>query len=221
MEDELLLISAVDRDDAGSAQRWAALPTVAHNAQFKREQVIRLEAVLHHETPPTFTAIDHTSETTYRAFAEMSRAVVAEESRRTTDALVDLLLALPDADLIDPDRHAWLHGRPLWLGTVVRSFWHPLGHAGDWYIANGMSDRGLALRQRAVATADYLQAPDMSRGMAWFSLACTYAAAGTNEAAVEALEHAAGLNSDFRSRIATEPDLQALREDRRVAALID
>jgi hypothetical protein len=56
--------------------------------------------------------------------------------------------------------------------------------------------------------------------MAWYSLACTYAAAGTTDGAVEALEHAAALNHDLRARIATEPDLEALRQDRRVAVLI-
>jgi len=220
MEDELLLVSTSDRDWPGSAERWAPVPTVAHNTEFKRQQVIRLEAVLHHQMPPGFTEIDHRCERTYRAYAEMSPSIVAEDSRRTTNDLVDALLLVPDADLSDPARHEWLRGRPLWLQTIVRGFWHPTGHVGDWYAANDMAERGIALRRDAVATAEYLHAPDPARGMAWFSLACTYAAADTTDGAVEALEHAAALNEDLRARIATEPDLETVRQDRRVTALI-
>ncbi len=56
--------------------------------------------------------------------------------------------------------------------------------------------------------------------MAWFSLACTYATLGTTEEAVLALERAATLNQDLRARVATEPELEAVREDRRVVALV-
>jgi hypothetical protein len=220
VEDELLLLSQSDRDDIGSAQRWAPMPTVAHNTHFKREQVTRLEAVLRHEAPPDFAVIDHSCDQTYRAYADTSPALVATESRRATDDLVDTLLLVPGAELIDPSTHEWLRGRPLWLQIVVRGFWHPLGHAGDWYIANDMLERGVALRQQAVAVAEYLHAPGESRGMAWYSLACTSAAIGTTDEAVVALERAAALNHDLRARAATEPDLESLLGDQRVAALI-
>ena len=83
-----------------------------------------------------------------------------------------------------------------------------------------MAERGIALRRHAVATTEYPHAPDPSRGIAWFNLACTYAVAGTTDGAVEALEHAAALNKDLRACIPTEPDLDWLRQDRRGAALI-
>jgi hypothetical protein len=220
MEDELLLIATSDHDGAGSARSWTPLATIAHNTQFKREEVTRLEAVLDREAPPDFAVIDHADERTYRGFAALSPALVAEESRRTTDDLVQRLLLLPYSDLIDPSAHSWLRGRPLWLQVIVRGFWHPLGHVGDWYLANAMPDRAVALRQQAVASAEYLHVPDEAQGMAWYSLACTSAAVGTTEDAVAALERATALNHDLRSRVATEPELDALREDRRVAALI-
>jgi hypothetical protein len=219
-DDETLLISTADEGDAGSAQHWAPVPTIAHNTQFKREQITRLEAVLDGATPPDFAVIDHADERTYRRFAGLSRALVAEESRRTADDLVQTLLLLPDADLIDPSAHSWLRGRPLWLQIIVRGFWHPLGHVGDWYLANSMPERAIALRQHAVATAEYVHAPDEAQGMAWYSLACTAAAVGTTEDAVVALEHATALNHDLRSRVATEPELDALLEDPRVAAVV-
>jgi hypothetical protein len=219
-EDEMLLTSTSDRDDSGSAHQWAPVPTVAHNTQFKREQVTRLQAVLDHEEPPDFALVDHACERTYRAFADIAPQVVADESRQTADDLVDALLLLPEEDLIDPTRHEWLRGRPLWLQIIVRGFWHPMGHVGDWYLANAMPEHSLRLRKQAVATADYVDAPGEARGMAWYSLACTCAALGATDEAVAALEHATALNHDLRARVATDSDLEALREDGRVAALL-
>lgn len=220
MEEELLLVATSRREDAGSAECWAALPTIAHNTMFKRQQVIRLQAVLAHEVPPNFVEIEHQSEQVYREYAAGSAETVAEESRRAVDDLVDALLSISDEDLMEPARHPWLRGRGLWLQTIVRGFWHPMGHTGDWYVAHEMQEHGVALRRHAVATAQYLNAPNPSQGMAWFSLACTCATVGTTDAAIEALGHASELNSDLRERIATEPDLAPLRNDRRVAALI-
>jgi hypothetical protein len=76
------------------------------------------------------------------------------------------------------------------------------------------------LRRHAVATAEYLHAPDASHGMSWYRLASRCAAAGTTDGAVEALEHAAAPNHDLRARMATEPDLDAHRQDRRLAAVV-
>ena len=43
-EEEMLLATAPDGKD-GSADRWAAAPLVAHNAEFRQQQVARLEAL--------------------------------------------------------------------------------------------------------------------------------------------------------------------------------
>lgn len=221
MEEEMLLVLTSRQADPGSPKQWAPLPTVAHNTAFKRQQVERLKAVIRQIAPPDFPEVDHTSESVYSKYAAASAEAVAAASLRTTDDLISALSALADDDLIEPSRNPWLRGRPLWLQTIVRGFWHPMGHIGDWYVTNAMVERGVALRMHAVATAEYLQAPDASRGMAWFSLACTYAALGTSDGAIDALEHASELNQDLRARIATEPELAALRTDYRVAALID
>jgi hypothetical protein len=39
LEDQLLLARTSDDSTPGSPDSWAALPTVAHNTEFKRQQV--------------------------------------------------------------------------------------------------------------------------------------------------------------------------------------
>src|SRR5690242_4085754 len=43
-EEEMLLASA-PRQEQDGPDRWAAIPVIAHNSQFRQQQVIRLDAV--------------------------------------------------------------------------------------------------------------------------------------------------------------------------------
>jgi hypothetical protein len=118
--EEQMLLAAAGRDGAerGSPARWAARPLVAHNTEFRDQQVQRLAAIREGRVPPNFAETDHSSPEVYRRCCEQPANVVAEASRRTAQALVAGLSALPDEDLLDPERHSWLHGRQLWLHPV-------------------------------------------------------------------------------------------------------
>ena len=145
-EEEMLLAGADaasgaagagDIAEAGDERVWAAVPTVAHNTEFKSQQAQRLTAVLAGSTPPLFGDIDHTSAAVYRAYAARPALAVTAGSRRVTAGLLDGVRALSDADLLDPGRHPWLNGRTLWLQVIVRGFWHPTGHVGEYYQRHG------------------------------------------------------------------------------------
>ena len=173
--EEQMLLAAAPAGEQGDPACWAALPVIAHNTEFKRQQVQRLRAVRLGEMPPEFPEVDHASAETYRGYAARPADEVAEDSRRAAAELADGLNTVSDDDLRDPSRHPWLRGRQLWLQVIVRGFWHPTGHLGGYYLAHAQPDRALALAMRAVATADSLGAPGPARGMASDNLACAQA----------------------------------------------
>ena len=63
----------------------------------------------------------------------------------------------------------------LWLQIVVRGFWHPTGHLGDYYLAHGQPGRAVALQAQGLAMARYLGAPapaadeDCSTARTWLN----------------------------------------------------
>ena len=217
VEEEMLLALAGSDPEEGSPQHWAAVPLVAHNAEFKRQQAQRLEAVRLEELPPTFAEVDHSSADLYRHYSEQSATSVASASREATQALVDGVRTITDEDLLDPSRNTWLAGRKLWLQVVVRGFWHPTGHLGEYYLAHAQPDRAVALQRQAVAVAVYLGAPGEARAMACYNLACATARADLGEHAVSALSEAISLNPDLRANARKDADLSRLRE----AGLLD
>jgi hypothetical protein len=197
----------------GSPDRWAAVPLVAHNNQFKDQQAERIRCLLEHRVPPVYGEIDHSSEQVYQGYRSQPRDAVLAACREISARLIDGIWVLPDEDLLDPARHAWLNGRLLWLQIVVRGFWHPTGHLGDYYLARDQAGRAVALQAQALATARYLGAPAAAAGMAGYNLACAQARAGQPGQAAATLAEAVAANPDLRANANRDPDLEVLRED--------
>jgi hypothetical protein len=220
--EETALLAAVvsSGPEQGDPRRWAARPLVAHNTEFKRQQVHRLEAIRRGETPPEFPQIDHSSQEVYRAYSEQSDEAVLEGARATTLALIEQVERTCDADLVDASRHAWLAGRQLWLQIVVRGFWHPTGHLCDYYLAHGQAHNALALGSRGDAFSDLLSLPDQARGMAKYNLACAQARSGLPAIALETLEEALRRNPDLADNARRDPDLDLLRRQGHLEGLL-
>ncbi len=213
-EEQALLAATAFRPDhdRGSPDRWAAVPVVAHNNQFKGQQAERLRCVLGRRVPPAYGEIDHASAEVYQGYLAQRPDAVLAECRRVSLELIDGTWALGDQDLLDPARHPWLNGRLLWLQIVVRGFWHPAGHLGDYYLAHGQPGRAVALQAQGLAMARYLGAPAAAAGMAGYSLACAQAQAGQPDQAARTLAEAIDANPDLRANASRDPDLGVLRE---------
>jgi hypothetical protein len=219
-EEQALLAAAALRPDhdRGSPDRWAAVPVVAHNNEFKGQQAERILAIRSGQVPAGYGEVDHSSAEVYQGYSAQPPDAVLAECRRVSAELVDGTWALPDEDLLDPARHPWLNGRMLWLQIVVRGFWHPTGHLGDYYLAHGQPERAVALQAQGLAMARYLGAPAPAAGMAGYSLACAQAQAGQPEQAARTLAEAIEANSDLRANASRDPDLRSLRESGRLKA---
>jgi hypothetical protein len=218
-EEQMLLVRS-PADEPGDPRCWAAGPLIAHNTEFKRQQVHRLDAIRDGQVPPQFSEIDHTSPEVYRGCAALPADQVARESGLVTSQLIDGLASVGDDDLRDSSRHPWLRGRQLWLQVIVRGFWHPTGHIAGYYLAHSQPERAVAMAAHGVATAGYLGAAEPARGMAWYSLACAQARAARPDEAAEALREAITLNPDVRVNAARDPDLAVLRGSGRLEALL-
>jgi hypothetical protein len=217
---EQVLLAEPESRAGGSEQQWAAMPLIAHNTEFRRQQVVRLRAIRCGAAPPEFTEVDHTSAALYAELAAQPADAVARDSWRVAGELAEEVRLVSDEDLVEPARNPWLRGRQLWLQVVVRGFWHPSGHLGEYYLDHGQPARAMALAEHAVATATYLGAPDRARGMASYNLGCARARAGLLDEAAAAVTEAVTLNPDVRANAVRDVDLAAVRDSGRLAALL-
>ena len=193
---------------------------VAHNTEFRRQQVQRLRAIRCGQAPPEFAEVDHASAALYAELSAQPADAVARDSWRVAGELAEELRLVSREDLLEPARNPWLRGRQLWLQVVVRGFWHPMGHLGEYYLGHGQPRRAVTLAEHAVAAAVYAGAPAPARGMASYNLACARAGAGQLDEAAAALADAIALNPDVRANALRDKDLAGVRKAAPVAALL-
>jgi hypothetical protein len=218
--EEQVLLAAAPQAEAGDPSCWAALPLIAHNTEFRRQQVQRLRAIRSGQAPPEFAEVDHGSADLYAELSAQPADAVGRDSWRVSGELLEEVDRCSSADLLEPSRHPWLRGRQLWLQLIVRGFWHPAGHLGDYYLSHGQAERAVTLAERAVTTAWALSAPDPARGMASYNLACAQAGAGLLEQAAASVTEAIRLNPDVSANAARDTDLAAVRDRGLLAALL-
>ncbi|HUB42293.1 MAG TPA: hypothetical protein VMA72_25860 [Streptosporangiaceae bacterium] len=209
---EQVLLAAAPAGESGSPACWAALPLVAHNTEFRRQQVQRLRAIRSGQAPPEFTEVNHRSPDLYAELSAQPADSVGRDSWRVGGELIEELNSAGQADLLEPDRNPWLRGRLLWLQLIVRGFWHPAGHLGSYYLTHDQAARAVTLAEQAVTSAAFLGAPAPARGMASYNLACAHAGAGLLGEAAATVAEAVALNPDVRANAARDPDLAAVRE---------
>jgi hypothetical protein len=218
--EEQRLLAITPAAEEGTPGCWAALPVVAHNTEFRGQQVQRLRAIRRGAAPPEFGEADHQSAEIYAELAGRPGAAVAQDGWHVAGELLVELQSVSNADLTDPTRNPWLRGRQLWLQIVVRGFWHPTGHLSEYYLNHGQPERAIALARHAVATASYLGAPAPVRGMACYNLACAQAGSGLLDEAAATVRDAVALNPDVRANAARDRDLAAVRDSGRLAEVI-
>jgi tetratricopeptide (TPR) repeat protein len=214
------LLAEPQSSAGGSAELWGAAPVVAHNTEFRRQQVQRLRAIRSRQAPPEFAEVDHASAALYAELSAQPADAVARDSWRLAGELAEELRLLSREDLLDPTRNPWLRGRQLWLQVIVRGFWHPMGHLGEYYLGHGQPHRAMTLAEHGVAAAGYVGAPAAARGMASYNLACARARGGQLDEAAEALADAITLNPDVRANALRDNDLAGIRKAEPVAALL-
>jgi hypothetical protein len=221
VEEELLLATIPGAAaEQGDPACWAAAPVIAHNTEFKRQQVTRLEAIRRGATPPEFAEIDHRSAKVYLSYSQRPADQVARASREATAALIDGLRAASDDDLLDPSRNPWLAGRQLWLQIIVRGFWHPTGHIAEYYAGHAEPARAEAMQSHAVTAAEYLKVPAPARGMAYYNLACARARAAASGDAIGPLRRAIELNAGLVANARRDADLAGLRDSGQLDRLL-
>lgn len=106
-------------DEPSLAGNWSVKDLVAHLTGWRRRTVLRLQAALRGETeaePPWPDELQSTDEINAWIYdTNRSRPVrdVLDDSAITFQQLLNAISALPEVELMDPQRFAWTEGKPL------------------------------------------------------------------------------------------------------------
>ena len=198
-EDALVAgLSAEERDAAGTLERWSAKDLIAHCTSWRANLIATLEAALRGEAPPPLSNVNEMNARTFEDNKARSWEEVLSEAGAGWDRLAELISQLEDEDLLAPDHYPWRRGLPLAQGVVLRLYWHPLVHLGEFYAQRGNRTAAEAIR------ADLLQAADELAWVPWLRGHTLYMVAGCSAA----LKDPAGALAALRESIALAPELK-------------
>ena len=123
----------------GAMGAWTVKDCIAHLAAWRWWSVARLDGAARGVEPePPWPPeldeerpgdVDRINDIFYAAAAARPADEVLRDSRATLDRLEATVLALPDADLFDPNRFPWLHGYPA-AAIITSSAIHLEEHRG-------------------------------------------------------------------------------------------
>lgn len=215
-------LTASERDEQGSPTHWSARATLAHIADFKAEQIVRLEAVRARVEPPELLPRDHSDPELYAEYAARDWNRLGADGERTATDLREHVQELDAEVLCTPGAFPWLRGRALWAQVLVRGVWHPSAHLHQYLAERGQFERVVELQESLLGAATSSRIPDVSGGrpFALYNLACARSLCGELEPALTRLEEALRLDPTLAASAQVDADLAALRTDARFDALV-
>lgn len=106
-------------DKPSLAGNWSVKDLVAHLTGWQRRTVLRLQAALRGEQeadppwPDELQSTDEINDWIYEANRNRPMSDVLADSATTFQQLLNVISALPEVELMDPQRFAWTEGEPL------------------------------------------------------------------------------------------------------------
>lgn len=111
-EEQTLLAGLSERERAatGTVEQMSAKDILGHVTAAKQRQTQRLEAISRGETP---SGDEHDEVQVFAFYQSRPWQEVQDEAERMFARFVTQVDHLTEEDLLDPQRYAWMNGRPL------------------------------------------------------------------------------------------------------------
>ena len=140
-------LDAAERAAVGTPNHWSVKDHVAHMTFWRECAVQKLEAVLAHETPPSFEPFEEYNKRVFAERRDWPWPKVQEASLQAYTDLVAHIERLSEEDLAGFGRFDWIsEGEPLYTVVLGNSYEHTRDHLAQYYL-----DRGdVAQRDRAL-----------------------------------------------------------------------
>lgn len=205
-------LSDAERAATGTAEHWAAKDILTHITVWKERTAERLACAVRGAMPPDTHDFEALNARDFEQMHARTWADVAASEARVHGDLVAAIQQLSDADLIEPERYAWMNGNPLCLTILGNGITHPQEHLVKLALERGEPDRARHIQEDAAAAFARAALPDTVRGIALYNLACVCATTGQPDEALATLQQGLRLYPRLAASARADADLASLRD---------
>jgi hypothetical protein len=121
--------------EPGVVGDWSVKDIIFHLSMWEADLIKLLWQLSQGEKPSTAYFTNSSVDETNAAWQEISKTRSLDQTLADFEAVrkqtYRRVSAIPDKDLIDPDRYEWLEGDPLWKWIAGDSFEHEIEHAAQ------------------------------------------------------------------------------------------
>lgn len=211
-------LSADERAQVGTAERWAPKEVIAHLGFWKRRQAERVRAIAHGEE-----STDHASweQLNTESWPEHARLTWDESVTRSDEAardLIDALAALPPT-MLDGDGAAREQADILTNLTLANASGHISIHMSDYYLSHGDAERAMRINHDELDAVIAADLGDSAIGSGHYNFACFCAQNGLIPQGIDELRQALALRPDLIDWARGDHDLDQLRGEPAFEAL--
>ena len=195
----------------GEPEYWSAKDHVAHMTFWCQRLVLRLTAILHHETPPSAENFEQLNTQIFAEQRERPWSDVLSESEQVYAALVAHVEQLTEEDLTAFNRFDWIpDGWPLYTSFMGNCYEHAQQHLAQYYLDRHDLPRATDIYESWTTRVVQTEAPEALKGFVLYNLACFYALHTQLEKASATLHQALTLAPHLKEFSLTDPDLVAI-----------
>lgn len=218
-EREHELVTLCDDSPPVEPGLWTVKDHLAHVAAWRLYAAGVLDAVRTGTTPPHVEDNDDDENAKiYIANQDKSADEVKSDARKSFDVLEAAIEACSDADFTKP--HPRAPKAALWQIVPGNGHAHLGQHLMFWHLEQGNEEAAEAAQQW-VYDIDRAEFPDpISMAASSYNFGCFYSRVGRADEALRRLKHAFELDPSLKNIALTDPDLDRMRNDPDLVALI-
>jgi hypothetical protein len=213
-------LSAEDRDEEGTFERWTARDSIAHNAYWRKRHADNVLEVLAGKSPSQ-PFDDEINKVVYSQYKDSYWDQVDALVETSLDRMGKALEGLSEEELGREDFYPWEQGGPLWRELVGNMYSHPIIHMSEWHIKRGNPNRAAEMYQEMTAQLVNLDDSPEWQGTIRYNNACSFSLLGDKETAISELREALKLNPGLTEWSQQDPDFEPIRAEAGYKALYE
>jgi hypothetical protein len=145
LEEILAPLDDTQMTTEGVIAGWSIKDMLAHIAAWHHRLLAWLHASIGHEEPAisgpdSIEEMDELNAQFYKQNKSRPLDEVLNDFRTTHLQIMDIVQAMPEEDLTNPQRFAWAQGRPLWqlvAGDTYEHYQEHIGQIQKWLVQTG------------------------------------------------------------------------------------
>ena len=202
-------LTAAQRSEKGTYERWCAKDNIAHMAHWLEHQAQRVSALVEgRQLPPPIPHFEEANAACFARFCECPFDTVQAYWSQATEGLLSAVRAADEQLLVNPppDRP----DRSLWMDVVGTAYTHPQMHMSEYYTGLGWPEKASHLWQEWGVVVAPLDAGSEWQGTVHYNVACGLALANQAGPACSELKEALRLRPGLLSWARQDTDLASL-----------